>query len=36
MCVAVCPRAALAVHGWELKQFEAMVDIITSPEGARG
>lgn len=36
MCVAACPRSALEVHGWELEQFEAMVDIIAAPEVVNG
>ncbi len=28
MCVAVCPHGAIQVAGWQLKQFEAMVDAI--------
>jgi heterodisulfide reductase subunit A len=27
-CVAVCPRRALDVNGFEIRQFEAMVDAI--------
>ncbi len=28
MCMAVCPPRAITVRGWELDQFEAMVDAI--------
>ena len=28
MCVAVCPHGAIQVAGWQLDQFEAMVDAI--------
>jgi heterodisulfide reductase subunit A2 len=31
-CVAVCPENAINVQGWTLKQYEAMVDMITSDE----
>jgi heterodisulfide reductase subunit A len=30
MCVAVCPHRALQVAGWELDQFDAMVDAIAA------
>jgi heterodisulfide reductase subunit A len=36
MCVAVCTHRALEVHGWNLKQFEVMVDIFASPEVVNG
>jgi len=31
-CVAVCPDNAIDVNGWNLKQYEAMVDMIVSDE----
>jgi len=33
-CVAVCPNQAIDVQGWELKQFEAMVDAIVAEPSA--
>lgn len=33
-CVAVCPNRAIDVQGWELKQFEAMVDAIVAEPSA--
>ncbi len=29
MCVAVCPHGAIQVDGWQLDQFELMIDAIT-------
>ncbi len=29
-CVAACPSAALDVQGWEMEQYRAMIDAITS------
>jgi heterodisulfide reductase subunit A len=29
-CVAVCPTAAIDVQGWEMEQYRAMIDAITS------
>jgi heterodisulfide reductase subunit A len=29
-CVAVCPSAAVDVQGWEMEQYRAMIDAITS------
>ncbi|MFC1811116.1 CoB--CoM heterodisulfide reductase iron-sulfur subunit A family protein [Thermodesulfobacteriota bacterium] len=31
-CVAVCPKNAIDLNGWTLKQYEAMVDMIVSDE----
>jgi heterodisulfide reductase subunit A len=33
-CVAVCPHGAIQVQGWELCQFEAMVDAIATTHAA--
>jgi heterodisulfide reductase subunit A len=33
MCVAVCPHRAIQVAGWQLDQFDAMVDAITMDVG---
>lgn len=30
MCVAVCPTGAIQVNGWQLDQFEAMVDALVA------
>jgi heterodisulfide reductase subunit A2 len=30
-CAAVCPHRAIAVAGWTLDQFDAMIDAITAP-----
>ena len=32
MCVAVCPNRAIEVEGWELRQFEAMVDALVADD----
>ncbi len=34
-CVAVCPRNAIAINGWTLGQYEAMVDMVVSDAGRR-
>jgi len=30
MCVPVCPTGAIRVDGWELDQFDAMVDALVA------